>query len=66
VGICYVPEFVVKGDLVDGNLVQIMPEFVNAAEPVHAVYPTKQHLSARVRVFVDYLVSHMDVEPDAG
>ena len=66
VGICYVPEFVVKDDLVDGSLVQIMPEFVNAAEPVHAVYPTKRHLSARVRVFVDYLVSHMDVEPDAG
>jgi DNA-binding transcriptional LysR family regulator len=66
VGICYVPEFVVKDDLVDGNLVQIMPEFVNAADPVHAVYPTKRHLSARVRVFVDYLVSHVDVEPDAG
>ena len=65
VGICYVPDFVVKGDLEDGSLIQIMPDFDSSADPVHAVYPSKRHLSARVRVFVDYLVSHLDMEPDA-
>jgi DNA-binding transcriptional LysR family regulator len=66
VGMCYVPDFVVKGDLADGRLIHMMPDFDSAADPVHAVYPTKRHLSARVRVFVDYLVSHLDVEPDIG
>ncbi len=66
VGICYVPDFVVKGDLEDGSLMQLMPEYMSSADPVHAVYPTRRHLSARVRVFVDYLVSHLNVEPDAS
>lgn len=63
VGICWVPDFVVKSDIENGTLVHLMPEFEGSADPVHAVYPTKRHLSARVRVFVDYLVSHTDVAP---
>lgn len=66
VGICYVPDFVVKGDFLSKDLIELMPGLACADDPIHAVYPTKRHLSARVRVFVDYLVSNLDIEPDAG
>ena len=64
VGLCYVPDFVVKGDLDNGSLIHIIPDFDSAADSVHAVYPTKRHLSTRVRIFMDYLVSNSDVEPE--
>jgi DNA-binding transcriptional LysR family regulator len=31
---------------------------VPAASPIYAVYPSRKHLSAKVRLFVDFLVAH--------
>lgn len=37
-----------------GELVEILPEWTRPPLPVHVVYPPNRHLSAKVRVFVDW------------
>jgi DNA-binding transcriptional LysR family regulator len=32
--------------------------------PIYAVYPSRKHLSAKVRVFVDFLVARYAGAPD--
>jgi DNA-binding transcriptional LysR family regulator len=64
-GIACGPDFVVKQDIENGKLICLLPEFECSADPVHAVYPHKRHLSAKVRVFMDYLSSSADIEPVA-
>lgn len=66
VGIGFVPDFVVRHDIEAGRLIRLMPGWDASVDQVHAVYPTKLHLSPKVRVFVDHLYEHRDVPPDFG
>ena len=54
-GITFEPAFIVGPDLRAGRLVPLLQEFVPAPVPIFAVYPSRKHLSAKVRVFVDFL-----------
>ena len=45
----------VGDDLAAGRLVRVLPEHTVAAAPLHAIYPHKQHLAPRVRLFVEFL-----------
>ncbi len=54
-GICCEPDFIVAADIAAGRLVPILAEFRPPAAPIHAVYPSRRHLSAKVRAFVDFL-----------
>lgn len=43
-------------ELKDGRLVRVLPAFAGSRRvAVHAVYPSRRHLEAKVRAFVDYL-----------
>jgi DNA-binding transcriptional LysR family regulator len=43
-------------ELADGRLVQILPEFESTSNVgIYAIYPSRQFLPAKVRVFIDYL-----------
>lgn len=55
-GIAFEPAFIVGPDLRAGRLVPLLQEFVPEPVPIYAVYPSRKHLSAKVRVFVDFLV----------
>ena len=66
IGIAYGPEFVVAEDIENGNLVRLLPGYEGTADPVHALYPHNRHLSAKVRVFMDYLMASTDIKPDAS
>jgi DNA-binding transcriptional LysR family regulator len=37
-----------------GELIELLPEWTRPPLPVHVVYPPNRHLSAKVRVFVDW------------
>ena len=39
-----------------GGLLPLLQEFVSAPMPIYAVYPSRKHLSAKVRLFVDFLL----------
>lgn len=54
-GISLEPDFAIRDELIDGSLVPLLTAFRPAPIPVFAVYPSRRHLSAKVRVFVDFL-----------
>ena len=55
VGIALEPDFIVKPLLESGELVEILKTFQPAPYNIYAVYPSRRHLSAKVRTFVDFL-----------
>ncbi|MCA6110991.1 LysR family transcriptional regulator [Bradyrhizobium cenepequi] len=57
-GICLAAGFMVHGDLEAGRLVRLLPEYRPVELSMNAVYPHRHHLSAKVRTFIDMLVSH--------
>jgi DNA-binding transcriptional LysR family regulator len=67
-GIALLPTFLVADALRDGRLEAVLADRAESVIPIHAVYPHRKHLSAKVRAFVDHLVSHCGPQPywDAG
>ena len=55
-GIILQPSFLVGDDLRSGALVPLLPGYLSIALGVYAVYPTRKHLSPKVRLLIDYLV----------
>lgn len=54
-GVIWAPTFLIGEDLRAGRLVEVMPGYSLPAIDVQAVYPSRRHLSAKVRVMVDFL-----------
>ena len=54
-GIVFEPAFIVGPEIRAGRLVPLLQDFEPAPLPIYAVYPSRRHLSAKVRVFVDFL-----------
>ena len=57
-GIVFEPAFIVGPDVRAGRLVPLLQDFEPAPIPIYAVYPSRKHLSAKVRLFVDFLLEH--------
>ena len=55
-GIVFEPAFIVGPDVRSGRLVPLLQDFVPPPVPIYAVYPSRKHLSAKVRRFVEFLV----------
>ena len=51
-GIVFEPAFIVGPELRAGRLVPLLQEFATEPVPIFAVYPSRKHLSAKVRRFV--------------
>jgi DNA-binding transcriptional LysR family regulator len=58
VGVCLAAGFLIHGDLEAGRLVRLLPEYRPVELSMNAVYPHRHHLSAKVRTFIDMLVTH--------
>ncbi len=58
VGITRLPRFVCEEDLTQGKLKQILSGYERMDIGIYAVYPHRKFLSAKVRVFIDYLQEH--------
>jgi len=57
IGIC--PDFVIKDEFDNGELVVLLPQWQIASCALIAVYPKKRHLSDKVRLFIDALTLHL-------
>lgn len=57
-GLAFMPAFLCGCDLHDGTLVEVLRDYRVLPGAINAVYPHNRHLSAKVRVFVDFLVDH--------
>jgi len=51
------PSFVVEEALRDGRLERVLPQWRGASLTLYAAMPTRKHVPARTRAFVDFLVS---------
>ncbi|MFL6675465.1 MAG: LysR substrate-binding domain-containing protein [Massilia sp.] len=58
-GVLFQPQFIVGTDIAAGRLVRILPEWQSGELGVYAVYPSRKHLSAKVRTFVDFLAARL-------
>ena len=56
-GIVFEPAFIVGPDVRAGRLVPLLQDFMAPPLPIYAVYPSRKHLSAKVRGFVEFLIT---------
>jgi DNA-binding transcriptional LysR family regulator len=54
-GIILQPTFLVGEDLAAGSLVEILPAFRSIELGIYVVYPTRKHVSPKVRALIDFL-----------
>ncbi|RFP19512.1 MULTISPECIES: LysR family transcriptional regulator [unclassified Duganella] len=62
-GVIWQPSFLVGADLRAGRLVRVLPDYHMPDIDVLAVYPSRRHLSAKVRVMIDFLVDEFSGTP---
>lgn len=58
-GICRLPEFAMEQELKDKSLEILFTDYPEPIINVYAIYPSRKHLSPKVRCFIDLLVEHM-------
>lgn len=63
-GIILQPTFIVAEAVRQGKLVPLLTDYEQDALPIFAIYPSRQHLSAKVRTFVDFLVERFGDQPE--
>lgn len=62
-GIIFEPDFVVGPHLARGELQRVLPQYSGPRLDVWAVYPSRRHLSAKVRAFVAFLGEVFAADP---
>ncbi|MCZ6839745.1 MAG: LysR family transcriptional regulator [Alphaproteobacteria bacterium] len=62
-GVVVQPTFIIGDDVARGALQRVLADFTPRESTIHAVFPHNRHLSAKVRVFVDFLVDLFAPEP---
>ena len=55
-GVILQPTFLVGDDLIAGTLVELMPEYRSIELGIYAIYPTRKHVSPKVRALIAFLV----------
>ena len=62
-GVTELPDFLVADDLAAGRLVHVLPEWNLSAGGIYAIYPSRKHLPARVRLFISLLREQFGAAP---
>ena len=63
-GIAVAPDFIVADDVRAGRLLRLMPGYTPPAISISAAYPSRRHLSAKVRAFIDFLALRYTSDPE--
>lgn len=53
------PDFLVGEDLAAGTLVELMPQYRSIELGIYAVYPTRRHVSPKVRALIGFLAGRL-------
>jgi DNA-binding transcriptional LysR family regulator len=56
-GVVQAPAYVVHSAVQAGHLVPVLGEWDTPGFPVHVIYPPNRYLSAKVRVFIDWIIA---------
>lgn len=62
-GVMLLPSFIVGEDLKAGRLKAVLMDYHAAERTIYAVYPSRKHLSAKVRALVDFLETKYGNKP---
>ena len=62
-GIIYIPSYIVYDELQSGRLKQILIDYHEPDYFIYALYPPSRRLSAKTRVFLDFLVEKFQSTP---
>ena len=62
-GIAFLIDTAARPHLASGSLVRVLPDVEIDGGGLYAVYPSAQHLSAKVRAFVDFLANELGPVP---
>jgi DNA-binding transcriptional LysR family regulator len=63
-GIVFEPAFIVGPEVRAGRLVPLLQDFIPPPLPIYALYPSRKHLSAKVRRFVEFLIERFSHAQD--
>lgn len=58
VGISIIPAFYIEQALADGELEILLPEYTHPEVNVYVIYPSRKHVSPKVRRFIDMISDH--------
>lgn len=58
-GIAMRPAWDVWRDIRQGRMVTLLPTYTHPSFPIQALYPSRRHLSQKVRLFIDMLREHL-------
>ena len=59
-GVIQAPRYAVKAPIRSGELLAILEDWQSDAIPIHVVFPPNRFLSAKVRVFIDWIATLVD------
>lgn len=62
-GIGLLSTWLISDHLREGRLVQVLPDFKTRGFPIHALWPHARHMSPKIRIVVDELVSRFLPKP---
>lgn len=62
VGIGRLPTFVAGPDLKDGRLVALFEDYPMPEQAIYAVFPDRQYMPAKVRVFIDFVIEYLGAD----
>jgi DNA-binding transcriptional LysR family regulator len=60
VGILVQPRYIIHDDIVAGRLVSVLDDWDLPRLTINLAYQSRQHLPAKVRCFIDFLVQHFE------
>jgi DNA-binding transcriptional LysR family regulator len=62
-GIACLPAVLVAGDLADGQLCEVLPDFRTHRHPIYITYASRRRLPQRTRAVIDFLVRSFQSDP---
>lgn len=62
-GIARLPTYLIAQDIAEGRLVNLLPEHVDSASNIYAVYMMKRNMPPKIRVFLDFLAEKFGSVP---
>ena len=57
-GVFFAPSYMVINEINQGKLVTVLEDYLSTSAGLYAVYPHSHYVSAKVRIFIDYLTEH--------
>jgi DNA-binding transcriptional LysR family regulator len=62
-GVAILPSYLIGTDMTRGKLVRLLADYRLPKVEINVGYPSRRHLPAKVRTFIDHLVEHFDRVP---